>query len=860
MIPLSLTLKNFMSYGSQGETLPFEDLRVACLTGDNGNGKSALLDALTWVLWGKTRASSVGSVSEDDLIRLGADEAEVRLEFELNDQRYRVVKKRRRGKSASASDWQLAQRDDEGVWNPIGGNSQRETGRQIVQLLNMEHDTFLNSAYLQQGRADEFTRQTPAKRKGILGEILGLDKYERLEALAKEKYRERKEQVDEKDGEIRMLEGQVGRRATYLEQKTEAATRLAEAEAELVQSTAAVQAVQQRMAKLEQVVTAVEEAKAGCQRIHTEMAQRGKELTDRTARVKALEAVRVQRAAIVADYDGLRQARQRAEALEPQIEEYRRIKTEHDTAFAAIEMERVRLEGELRTAQAELKNVLRRSAECGELDRRIAALKPELVGEAEIRASLERAEAARQEAAERFSDLRVRNERLKLEINDQEEFLKILSGPLAQCPVCESDLQGDKRLKVLARQTERQEERKATLKTIVAEGRLCKQELDAAGEAATALQRQVNDLSAKQSRLQEQQRQRDSLREQGIDAAKAQKQVETLQNQLETDGFAMPKRIHLQRLKSDLDRLALIRPEYETVRAAMKRYENAEKRFHQLQEAETHWDDEVAEAERLEALLADLRQGYEAACRKLEMLTAKLTEGEAVRREHTLAEQQRQAAQQQVNGLQVQIGTLDNYIQGCDEAELQQKAKETERKTLHQEQWLYHQLMSAFGKKGIQTFIIENAIPELADEANALLARITDNAMQISFETTRPSRSSGAAGEIETLDIRIQDDAGIRPYELFSGGEAFRVNFAIRIALSRLLARRAGARLQTLILDEGFGTQDGKGREKLIEAIDSIKEDFEKILVITHVDELKDAFAQRVEVTKDHDGSHIHLL
>ena len=101
---------------------------------------------------------------------------------------------------------------------------------------------------------------------------------------------------------------------------------------------------------------------------------------------------------------------------------------------------------------------------------------------------------------------------------------------------------------------------------------------------------------------------------------------------------------------------------------------------------------------------------------------------------------------------------------------------------------------------------------------------------------------------------------GTRPYEMFSGGEAFRVNFAIRIALSRLLARRSGAKLQTLILDEGFGSQDGKGREKLIEAIDGIKEDFEKIFVITHVDELKDAFSHRIEVTKDANGSHIHIM
>ena len=167
-------------------------------------------------------------------------------------------------------------------------------------------------------------------------------------------------------------------------------------------------------------------------------------------------------------------------------------------------------------------------------------------------------------------------------------------------------------------------------------------------------------------------------------------------------------------------------------------------------------------------------------------------------------------------------------------------------------------MAGAFGKKGVQALIIENVLPELESDANGMLSRMTDNAMQVRFQTTRAAKSTG--NEIETLDIQITDDIGTRPYELFSGGEAFRVNFAIRIALSRLLARRSGAKLQTLILDEGFGTQDGKGREKLTEVIDSIKDDFEKILVITHVEELKDAFTQRIEITKDANGSRIHLL
>jgi exonuclease SbcC len=97
-------------------------------------------------------------------------------------------------------------------------------------------------------------------------------------------------------------------------------------------------------------------------------------------------------------------------------------------------------------------------------------------------------------------------------------------------------------------------------------------------------------------------------------------------------------------------------------------------------------------------------------------------------------------------------------------------------------------------------------------------------------------------------------------YEMFSGGEAFRINFAIRIALSKMLAHRAGAPLQSLFIDEGFGTQDAQGRERLIEAIKAIENDFERIFVITHIDELRDAFPARIEVTKMTKGSVARIM
>jgi exonuclease SbcC len=94
---------------------------------------------------------------------------------------------------------------------------------------------------------------------------------------------------------------------------------------------------------------------------------------------------------------------------------------------------------------------------------------------------------------------------------------------------------------------------------------------------------------------------------------------------------------------------------------------------------------------------------------------------------------------------------------------------------------------------------------------------------------------------------------------MYSGGEAFRIDFAIRIALSKMLARRAGAHLRTLFMDEGFGTQDEDGRSRLVEAINTIQDDFDLILVITHIDDLRDSFPAHIMVEKTPAGSRVSV-
>jgi len=167
-------------------------------------------------------------------------------------------------------------------------------------------------------------------------------------------------------------------------------------------------------------------------------------------------------------------------------------------------------------------------------------------------------------------------------------------------------------------------------------------------------------------------------------------------------------------------------------------------------------------------------------------------------------------------------------------------------------------LEKACGRNGVQALLIERALPEIEEQANDLLGRLTNDEMSIRFETQRQLKSRKAVAE--TLDIRLQDGKGERPYANFSGGEQFRVNFAIRLALSQLLARRAGVNLRTLVIDEGFGSQDPNGRQRLIEAINTVQDTFACILVITHVDALRDAFPTRIEVEKTDTGSRFVVI
>ncbi len=860
MIPLRLTIRNFMPYADDVPPLSFEGIHTACICGDNGAGKSSLIDAITWALWGKARATS-----DDDLIRQRQNDMSVEFDFLAGGQRYRIIRKRSRPKKLTAAgqsslDLFLLSNDGSAVKSVLTGNSISETEKKIkLSILNMDYDTFINSAFLRQGHADEFTRQTPAKRKEVLADILHLSIYDRLEERAKELSKK-------SQAEKALLETSIAEINQELEQKTTTESLLASALAELAAIEENLKAGKDKLEALRQEKLSLDNKKQQLSRLESDISrtkqqmERWRVLNEHRRRKIGEYLGLIERRTDIEE--GFRQysaARQANEDLGGKLIQLNRIKERKAPLERAINEARSRLQTEYAVSENRIAELEARFKKLPELKKELAALD---AGRSRLTDMENKLSALRKEQQERQVSIRETSsniDRLRQEIKDRGEKLAMLEtqNKTAACPLCETELSAEglalikyKYQTEIDNNTRLLAEAEAILKGKKAELESAAREL---AFAEQTFNQERASLEHKASVLAQ------SIGEAEKAGAALEKENE-LKNEIKkriSDGdFAVHEREALQALEDELSRLGYDVALHEQVQKRMAAYRQYEAEKQKLEQADSllagereqldagqHAEDEANQ--HLCACEIE-KQALAASLAGLPRLESDLKQAEA---EYRFLEENRRKEQETV-------GMLKGKLERLAAQEEKKRDKEKRLAQVAADTAIYDRLAQAFGKNGIQAMIIENAIPEIQSDANDLLGRMTDNRMHLKIE---PQRQSKKGDTIETLDINISDDLGIRPYDTYSGGEAFRIDFAIRIALSRLLARRAGAPLRTLIIDEGFGTQDATGIEKLKEAINSVKDSFEKILVITHIDEIKDAFPSRINVTKTPSGSMIEV-
>ncbi len=159
------------------------------------------------------------------------------------------------------------------------------------------------------------------------------------------------------------------------------------------------------------------------------------------------------------------------------------------------------------------------------------------------------------------------------------------------------------------------------------------------------------------------------------------------------------------------------------------------------------------------------------------------------------------------------------------------------------------QLERAFSSKGVRAKILEDAIKDLELEANTLLKQLTHGRMSLNFVTQK--------SEKVVFEVHINDGEKTLPFYLYSGGEKFRIAFVLRIALSKLLLRKANSKLEFLIIDEAVSPLDQSGVENMMQIINELQDEFKTIMVITHRTDIKNMFDQVMTVYRDEEGSKI---
>jgi exonuclease SbcC len=845
MIPVKLSLSGFLSYRQPVE-IDFTGFDLACISGSNGAGKSSILDAITWALFGQARKR------DDALINKHSETAEVVFTFIYEGNTYKVQRAKSEGK-ATLLEFHILSRN--GKWKPLTERSLRGTENLIQETLRLDYETFVNASFFLQGKADQFTQQRAGDRKRILSSILGLEVWESYRKQGSELRKHLEDQITE-------LEGRLQEINVELAEEPQRVQRLADLQGSLKTTSHALAAQKTALDEKKRRAASLAEQEKLVNTLAGQLERMQGEISTLQLRLEARQAEKHTLTGLLERADEVEAAYQAWQTARQEVERWNEQEKRRHAPLTEIETSRTRLEAERETLLQRQKALAEAAAVREELLKGKADLEKKV---AEIGAKLEsrtRLEEERQKALEALAAAKAENPLLNEEMNRLNIRIKQLkASDGAVCPTCGQPLDAEERQRLIdktqAEGTEMGDKYRAN-NTLMREG---DQQIKAFDEQIAALagveeeyRQHIRQLDQMAGNIEQIQQQSETWEREGS------ARLTEIEEQLSDQKYAREARKALVKIDAELKEIGYQVDAHDEARRKELELRTVEQDYLKLQNGR-------AALAPLERETAEISAQIEAQVKTLaeqEKLHTEAAAALAVAQvdapDVAEAERDMLQLQEEENVKRMEVGAAQQEVDVLDVLRQRSREVSAEREGLAQTVSRYKALERAFGKDGVPAMLIEQALPQIEGKANEILERLSGGDMNVSFHTQREYKDRNRDDLRETLDIQISDSAGSRDYELYSGGEAFRINFAIRLALSEVLAQRAGARLQTLVIDEGFGSQDEAGRQRLVEAINMVKQDFEKILVVTHIEALKDAFPTRIEVEKTGQGSSVRVV
>jgi exonuclease SbcC len=783
----SLHLLNFRQHA---DTKIEFDLGLTGIIGPNGSGKSTILEGIAWALYGQSAAR--GTRESIRFARAGARaQVRVELDFELGAHRYRVVR------GLTSAELYL-----DGAETPIA-NSLTGVTDLLCKRLGMSQREFFNTYFTGQKELSVMAAMQPAERAKFLSQVLGYEKLKQAQDLVRER---RSQIVAEANG----LRAGMPDAATLARMIADSTARLAAARQQLAAAERRVEIAEARFADVGPRWERAQEEREQAQRVREDLrvaefeeANTGRDL-ERIGRERAeIESARAELATVQAE-------------VAPLADIHREL-TRQDM-LAREEGRRVALNDALRGLEEELARLRERRTRL----EAAPALEEEITEELEkkrreLEDALGRLEAARTEWVRDRQEAETKLQALRAqfaEARDQRERL-VRAGEEGTCPTCARPLGGQYRqvLELLDEQIE----------TLRVDGNYYKNRIEQLGEMPEPVKvederrRQLtSEVSVLERRLAKCQLGVQELGTVAREMTAKEQRIAGVQRDLQTIPAGYDQNRHTF-LRAEVDRLAPLDAKAARLDAQIAREPQLRREFEAISQRRAAVTTALASLRARAAALGFSQTSFES-------LRA---EAEETMSELRAAELAAMAAQGDVQGAEATHRMAEHA-----DAELRRTRDKLD--TILRSKRLHDELDRAYSD--IRTDLNLQLRPEISELASSFLVELTD------------ARYS----ELELDDqyrLTVLEDGVPKP--VISGGEEDLANLVFRLAISQMIAERAGQDLSLLILDEVFGSLDESRRQNVIELLRRLSDRFEQVIVITHIESVREGLDRVVEVGYD---------
>jgi exonuclease SbcC len=776
---------------------------VIGILGLNGVGKSTIIEAISWALYGNE--TKIVRTKKEDLKRYGAgpnEECAVNLAFELDGDKYTVTRKMT-GKNYNTSANVL-------VNNKSVATSTKSVTALLEKRLGMDYQAFYTSIFAKQKELNELSTLDPNKRKKLILRMLNIDSIDKAIISVRTDNRELRTRLTESRSVLYEPDGEL---------KIETAkNKIKENEKKVQDISANIESMGKQKEQMVGEQKSLEKRRTSMRKLKDEYNKLNTKLTEYNTSIEKLQEQLEkleERLAILSNQQ------KELKKLEPQKKAWEEIKKKkadlelgHGKYIRSMELQQQlrNVQGDIKNynnqlikAQTELKKFADLAKEQKNAQTAIDDLETEIIG---YRKSTSEAEL-------KIQQLEAEIKKIQSKLQDIEDL-----GPESKCPTCERDL-GEQFGFLKDKFSNELTEIKKNVESNQKVQKSTKKSLDDALKRKEALkkrQKHLNQLTSDRARVEE------SIKGSEAELKQNKAREKKLHSELEK----------YKDLKFDLKEYKQVKGEYLVLEHVNEKYIGLKERVESipnvqkdLEESKDKQKDITSKKTQLEGKITQL--GFDD--KKLEELETKFDDDSRKMKEFELGMKDKE------NDLKIYQQEITQLAERVKElSEIQKKTKEYEDRLMY-----LNKLDSIFNK--FKNYMIGRIAPTLTQYASDLFRELTGgkyNRLEVN----------------EDYDVLIYDNGEEFPLSRFSGGEEDLANLCLRLAISQVIAIQAGTTGPNfVILDEIFGSQDLYRKRNLLQSLNELTNKFRQIFLITHIEDVKDFIEYNLHVTENEDGS-----